>query len=84
MLRITRVEGPGTTQTLKLEGRLAGPWVAALREACGSGQASRLDLEAVQFADEEGVGLLRELLAGGTALVGCSGLVMELLRGGRQ
>ncbi len=34
MLRITPLAGPEPVPTWKLEGKLVGPWVAALREAC--------------------------------------------------
>jgi hypothetical protein len=77
MLRITRLAG-GPAETLKLEGKLIGPWVAALREACG-GSRPRLDLGAVGFVDAAGLALLRELLAGGATLVACSALVAEML-----
>jgi hypothetical protein len=79
MLRITRLAGPEPAPTLKLEGKLVGPWVGALREACVPGEGLRLDLAAVTFADAAGVELLRELLARGVTLAACSGLVAGLL-----
>jgi hypothetical protein len=79
MLRITRIAGPEPATTLKIEGKLIGPWVGALRETCDSGGPVRLDLSAVNFVDPDGVKLLRELLARGMTLAGCSGLVAELL-----
>jgi hypothetical protein len=79
MLRITRSAGEGPAEeTLKLEGKLVGPWVAALRETCG-GSRPRLDLGAVEFVDAAGLALLRELIAGGATLASCSALVAEML-----
>jgi anti-anti-sigma regulatory factor len=72
--------------TIKLEGQLLGPWVAALRDACRerdrrSGRL-HLDLTAVTYADAAGAQLLRDLLGEGVEIVACSGFVGELLRPG--
>jgi ABC-type transporter Mla MlaB component len=79
MLRITRLSD--VPVTLKLEGKLMGPWVRELRAACADvpGRGVRLDLAAVSYADAAGVLLLRDLLGRGAMLAGCSGLVAELL-----
>ena len=79
MLRITRTISTESADTLTLEGKLVGPWVAALREACDSGGQVRLALSAVTFIDADGVKLLRELLARGATVTSCSGLVAALL-----
>lgn len=83
MLRITRFDQEDSETSLKLEGKLVGPWVEELRrvyQAEGSRPGSlRLDLSAVTFVDEEGLGLLREVLQYGAQLTSCSGLVAELL-----
>lgn len=79
MLRITRMGDPESVQTLKLEGKLVGPWVRALQEACEPGTRFRLDLSAVNFVDGAGVTLLRELLAQGVTLARCPELIVELL-----
>jgi ABC-type transporter Mla MlaB component len=85
MLRITQVNGPDRVPTLRLEGKLRGPWVTELAQACdglvGVPGGCRLDLSAVTFVDGPGVALLRELLARGATLSACSGLVAELLHG---
>jgi ABC-type transporter Mla MlaB component len=85
MLRITRVHGRHTAPTLRLEGKLLGPWVAELARACAelpcSSSPLRLDLSAVTFVDDPGVQLLRDLLGRGVTLAACSGLVAELLHG---
>jgi ABC-type transporter Mla MlaB component len=83
MLRITHAPGRDSVSTLRLEGKLLGPWVAELARVCdevsGSPDCLRLDLSAVTFADGPGVALLRDLLGRGVTLAACSGLVAELL-----
>ena len=83
MLRISRVPNHDATPTLRVEGKLVGPWVSALKEACVQQAAAdggvRLDLSAVSFADAAGVKLLRELLGREIKLSACSQLVAELL-----
>ena len=79
MLRITPVAGPEPAPTLKLEGKLVGPWTQTLREACAGAGRLHLDLSAVSFVDADGLRLLRELQARGMTLAACSGLVAELL-----
>lgn len=66
MLRITIRECEGA-QTIKLEGKIAGPWVEEFRRAWYSYAPSlvsrnlRLDLRDVVFVDKRGVQLLREI-----------------------
>jgi ABC-type transporter Mla MlaB component len=85
MVRISQVNGQGLTPTLKVEGKLLGPWVAELGRACEELQGSvgclSLDLSALTFVDITGLELLRELLGRGVTLTACSGLVAELLHG---
>ena len=85
MLMITRRTGAESAQTIQLEGKLLGPWLDEVREACagamaGSGR-TRLDLAAVTFVDTAGVALLRELIRHGVEIAACSGYVAELLQG---
>jgi ABC-type transporter Mla MlaB component len=84
MLRITHAPGCDSVSTLRLEGKLLGPWVAELARSCNAVSCSpdclRLDLSAVTFVDGPGVALLRDLLGRGVTLGACSGLVAELLR----
>jgi ABC-type transporter Mla MlaB component len=84
MLRITRSADFDRREVLKLEGKLMGPWVAELEQACrGQAEASdrlALDLAAVSFVDTAGVVLLRDLVARGARLAGCSTFVAEVLR----
>jgi ABC-type transporter Mla MlaB component len=83
MLRISQISGRGSMLTLKVEGKLRGPWVSELAKECDALQGSPgclgLDLSAVTFVDPAGLALLRGLLARGVALAGCSELVVELL-----
>jgi anti-anti-sigma regulatory factor len=85
MLRITTLESPGQPITLKLEGRLVGPWVGELRRACQDalrrGQPLTLDLGDVAFLDGEGIDLVRALLDRQVTVTQCSPFVAELLRG---
>jgi ABC-type transporter Mla MlaB component len=83
MLRITHAQGHNSISTLRLEGKLLGPWVAELARSCNelacSPDCLRLDLSAVTFVDGPGLALLRELRSRGATLAACSCLVAELL-----
>ena len=83
MLRINRVSDLGEPATLKLEGKLLGPWVEELRLACQSQASSsnhlRLDLSAVTFVDAAGAKLLGDLIRQGVQITACSGYLAELL-----
>jgi anti-anti-sigma regulatory factor len=64
MLRILEVQGENGAVTLRVDGRLAGQWVALLQSSCEAVLVrSRLilDLSGVTFADRTGVDLLRRL-----------------------
>jgi RNA polymerase sigma-70 factor (ECF subfamily) len=79
MLRVTHSFIDGV-HWLRLEGRLAGPWVEELRAACASvaGGTPALDLDAVDFADAAGVAFLAPLARRGHVRR-CSGFVRALL-----
>jgi ABC-type transporter Mla MlaB component len=83
MLMITRIEESDSIRTLKLEGKLQGPWVEELQTACERAQSPaslvRLDLAAVSFVDTAGVDCLQELIQAGVPIVACSGFVARLL-----
>ena len=83
MLRITHARDHDSVSTLRLEGKVLGPWVTELARSCNElpcpPNRLRLDLSAVTFVDRPGVALLRDLLARGATLAACSGLVAELL-----
>ena len=84
MLRITRMVGNDSIDTLKLEGKLQGPWIDAAHDAyvLSATETSHtcLDLSSLTFADGEGAALLRELIRSGARIVGCSSYIAELLQ----
>ena len=84
MLRITPTDRGNHHIILRLEGRLAGPWVTELWKACekvlGNGQALELNLAEVSFVDLAGVTLLTKVRARGVDLADCSPFVTEQLK----
>jgi anti-anti-sigma regulatory factor len=86
MLRITPIES-GNRVVLRLEGRVSGPWVGELSEACekalGNGEAPVLNLAEVSFLDAAGVDLLTRLQTRGVEVVDCSMFVREQLKAAR-
>jgi anti-anti-sigma regulatory factor len=83
MLRITVVEGSRSAVTLRVEGRIAGPWVEELRTTCNVHNAPdpiqlHLDLEDVSFVDAAGVAYLKDLRDMGVELFGVSPFLTEL------
>lgn len=84
MLKITLMESTQAMSQLRLEGRVAGPWVGEVRRACEKfleeGQSLRLDLSEVSFADVSGVAALASLRNRGVMLVGCSPFIFEQLK----
>ena len=83
MLMITRSDEGDLIHTLKVEGKLLGPWIAELESACNqSGFDSNrvlLDLARLNFVDAEGARLLKGLIRDGARVVACSGFVAEML-----
>ena len=85
MLRITVVESSVNAVTLRVEGRIAGPWVEELRTTCNV-HTDRdqiqlyLDLEDVSFADAAGVACLKELRDQGVGLSRVSPFLTELFK----
>ena len=67
----------------RLEGRVVGPWVSALREACEKVLEEKrdltLDLTEVMFASRAGLTLLLELKAQGVVLSGSSPFLSQEL-----
>jgi len=81
MLRISQSK-PALYSTIRLEGKLLGPWVEEVRstvEALRSDTEVCLSLEGLSFADADGIELLRALRRRGVPLVGGSGLIEGLL-----
>ena len=66
MLKITVQDGD-KSQTIKLEGKIVGPWVEEFRRTCHSlvpslgSKELRLDLRDVAFVDASGRELLRKI-----------------------
>ena len=85
MLRITVVESSKIAVTLRVEGRITGPWVEELRTACNMHtfpdevQLS-LELADISFADAEGIALLRELRNRGVDLIHTTPFLAEQLK----
>jgi anti-anti-sigma regulatory factor len=86
MLRITRVV-TDESATVRLEGKLLGPWVEPLCAECAAAVAAHgravIDLSAATFVDEAGARAVRDLIAAGHEVVGCRGFVKELLGAGQ-
>ena len=84
MLKISQARKANHSVTLKLEGRVVGPWVSELRQVCETllteGRALKLDLTAVTFADADGVAVLTGFKTRGVTLKNCSPFVDEQLR----
>jgi ABC-type transporter Mla MlaB component len=84
MLRISEIQPPNHGVTLRLEGRVAGPWVAELLKACedvlAAGRVLKLDLGEVEFLDASGVALLSSLRSRGVPLIACSMFVETQLK----
>lgn len=83
MLRITIVESTATAVTLRVEGRIAGPWVDELRSTCNVHTGPEpvqlsLELGDVSFVDTAGVAFLKELRDQGVWLSHPSPFLKEL------
>ena len=76
MLRISRNEIENGSVTLRLEGKITGPWVDETNRVCemilANGQHVRMDLAQVRFADRAGVELLESLANRDAVLDNCS------------
>jgi ABC-type transporter Mla MlaB component len=87
VLKITEMAQNDSGRTFKLEGKLLGPWVDELRNACTQAlerlEQVSLDLAAVTFVNAAGAELLRELMRQGIIITQCSAFVVELLHGGQ-
>ena len=84
MLRISPIDSGNHHVILRLEGRVAGPWVAELRTACekvlGEGRALELNLAEVSYLDPAGVALLANVSERGVQLLSCSPFIAEQLK----
>ena len=86
MLKISENEPGKRTTTLRLEGRVVGPWVDELKQVCEplvkNGSKLALDLTDVSFADENGVALLSNLKSRGVKLLSATPFLEEQLKAG--
>jgi ABC-type transporter Mla MlaB component len=84
MLRISQGGAVNHSTTLKLEGRVVGPWVSELRQVCelvlSQGRKLKLDLTDVSFADADGVLMLASFKSRGVTFANCSPFVEEQLK----
>ena len=84
MLKISQIGSANHSVTLRLEGRIVGPWVGEAREACErileEGRKVKLNLAEVSFVDQDGVKFLADLVSRGVKLAGCSLFVEEQLK----
>ena len=84
MLKISQAGKVNHSITLKLEGRVVGPWVGELRQVCETllteGRPIKLDLADVTFADADGVAVLTGFKTRDVTLKNCSPFVDEQLR----
>ena len=80
MLRVTEYDEPGAWR-LKLEGKLAGPWVCEVERiwsAAPAGKRREVDLRGVTCADQSGRDLLHRMHRGGASFV-AEGVMMKAL-----
>ena len=84
MLKISQAGKANHSVTLKLEGRVVGPWVGELRQVCETllteGRSLKLDLTDVTFADADGVAVLTDFKTRGVTFTNCSPFVEEQLK----
>lgn len=84
MLKITRAVQSQEATTLRLDGRVAGQWVALLRDSAESALADGLkltiDLQNISFIDCDGIVLLRSLIERGVDPVNAPLFVTEQIR----
>jgi len=84
MLKISQTEPVNHAVTLRLEGRVVGPWVTELRKSCEKvlteGRSLKLHLADVAFMDAQGVALLASLRSRGVSLLECPPFAAEQLK----
>jgi len=83
MLKIDVAGQAGNGITVRLEGRMVGPWVAELERACepylGNGHPLTLDFGGVSFIGREGLALCRALRQRRVRFTNCSPFIKEQL-----
>ncbi len=77
------IESEGPDVVLHVAGRLTGPAIAQLSEACEPMKGRFvLDLSNLKFADDEGVDAIRRLREKGADIHGASSFIKLLINGG--
>lgn len=82
MLRITQ-QTNAEGVTLRLEGKLLGPWAEEVTASLGAVRDCdhiTLDLEGLSFVDDAGVAVLRDLHRQGVRFVNASMFMAEILQ----
>jgi ABC-type transporter Mla MlaB component len=86
MLRITETDVAVDGAKLRLDGKLAGPWVCELKLRCepilAKSERIQMDCGGVSSVDSDGIALMQILQAKGVTLVNCS-LFIKLQLGQR-
>lgn len=84
MLKITRAVLSKQATTLRLDGRIAGQWVALLKDSAecelDEGVKLTIDLKNISFIDCEGIALLRGLIKRGVDAVNAPLFVAEQIK----
>jgi hypothetical protein len=84
MLKISMENGGNHIVTLRLEGRIAGPWTSELRSICekllNESRIVQLIMTEVLYLDPSGVKLLTELKRRGVLFNDCSPFTAEQLK----
>ena len=84
MLKISQTGNPNHSVTLKLEGRVVGPWVVELQRVCepllAEDRKLKLDLADVSYLDGEGVAVLTHFKSRGVRLNNCSPFVQQQIK----
>jgi len=84
MLKITQTGTPDRSVTLKLEGRVVGPWVEELRRICepllAEDRELKLDLADVSYVDAQGVAALTGFKSRRVKLDCCSPFVEQQIK----
>ncbi len=84
MLRITKVHENGTKVVLKLEGKITAQWASLLDGECRAilqqKKAVHLDCANIDFMDEQGMEVLKNLPRKQVTFIGAPEYVTELLQ----
>ena len=84
MLKITTAVLSKQETTLRLDGRVAGQWVALLKDSAESaltdGLRLTIDLQNISFIDCEGIALLKNLITRGVDPVNAPLFVIEQIK----